>query len=77
MNSSKQRHLSIRHRLALANSSFSEIARNLNLSHTTVIAVSNGRSRSARVATEIANALSTKPHNLWPEIYPPQGDDEP
>ncbi|WP_226554814.1 helix-turn-helix domain-containing protein [Celeribacter naphthalenivorans] len=69
MNNTKKRHLTIRHKLALKGSSFSEIARSLGVSHTTVTAVSNGRSRSLRVADAIANKLGTTPHVLWPEIY--------
>lgn len=69
MNSTKQRHLTIRHKLALEGSSFSEISRSLGVSHTTVLAISNGRSRSLRVASAIASKLGTTPHALWPEIY--------
>lgn len=75
MHNQKQRHLEIRHRLSLAGSSFSAIARSLDVSHTAVLAVSNGRSRSQRIAVSISTVLETTPEILWPEIYEEQCED--
>ncbi|MDX8347400.1 helix-turn-helix domain-containing protein [Cognatiyoonia sp. IB215446] len=57
-------------RLQLANSSFNEIARELGLSHSTVLDVSNSRGVSMKVAQAIAEKIGSSPDELWPGKYP-------
>lgn len=67
------RHLEIRHGLNLAGTSFSEIARMLKVSHTTVNNVSRSKTRSARIEQAIASALGKKPCEIWPEYFEGKG----
>lgn len=62
-------HMKIRHMLERKGITFSSIGRRMELSHTTIIAVSQGRSRSRRVEAEIANELGVQPADLWPDRY--------
>ena len=64
-----EKHRNIKHRLENKRVSFSAIARRLELSHTTIIAVSQGRSRSRRVEAELASELGVKPVDLFPDRY--------
>jgi len=65
----KERHLKIKYELQKAGSSFNQIARDLGISHSTVLAVSNSRGVSARVQDAIAEKLGVSPSELWPERY--------
>ena len=65
----KNLHDLIKSRLHAAGSSFSEIARELNRSTTTVITVSQGRCRSRFVEEAIANKLGTDAKSLWPHRF--------
>lgn len=65
----RENHIIIKHRLELRGVSFSEIGRRLGVTHSIVIATSQGRSRSMRVEEGIANILECKPCELWPDRY--------
>lgn len=65
----REKHLETKCALEKRNLSFSKIARSLGLSHTTVLAVSIGRSRSKRVEAAIASALDKSPAEIWPDRY--------
>lgn len=62
-------HERIKTRLRLADSSFAKIARELEVTCTTVTAVSQGRARSRRIEERIASVLKTTPERLWPDRY--------
>jgi lambda repressor-like predicted transcriptional regulator len=66
----KARHLKTKFLLQSAGSNFNEIARELGLSHSTVLSVSNSRSISARVQELIAEKVGVHPGEIWPERYP-------
>ena len=66
----RDRHLQTKYELQRAGSSFNEIARELGVSHSTVLAVSNRRAVSARVQEAIARKLGVSPAEIWPERYP-------
>lgn len=70
LDATKVKHLEIKMRLQLVNSSFNEIARELGLSHSTVLDVSNSRGVSMKVAQAIANKIGSSPDELWPGKYP-------
>lgn len=70
LDATKVKHLEIKMRLQLVNSSFNEIARELGLSHSTVLDVSNSRGVSIRVAQAIADKIGSSPGELWPGKYP-------
>lgn len=65
----RDRHLQTKYELQRAGSSFNEIARELGVSHSTVLAVSNRRAVSARVQEAIARKLGVSPAQIWPERY--------
>jgi Ner family transcriptional regulator len=62
-------HEMIRARLRLAGTSFSDIARELNITPASVSLVSQGRRRSKKVAWVIAVKLGTTPNQIWPTFY--------
>ncbi|WP_441347445.1 helix-turn-helix domain-containing protein [Shimia sp. MMG029] len=66
----KARHLKTKFLLQKAGSNFNEIARELDLSHSTVLSVSNSRSVSKRVQALIAEKIGVHPATIWPERYP-------
>lgn len=70
MDDTKVKHLEIKMRLQLVNSSFNEIARELGLSHSTILDVSNSRGVSLKVAQAIASKIGSDPDELWPGKYP-------
>ncbi|KIC43455.1 hypothetical protein RA27_05305 [Ruegeria sp. ANG-R] len=61
--------MKIKYELQKAGSSFIRVARDLGISHSTVLAVSNSRGVSARVQDSIAEKLGVSPSELWPERY--------
>lgn len=69
MKTARDRHLKTKYELQRAGSSFNEIARELGVSHSTVLAVSNRRAVSARVQEAIARKLGVSPAQIWPERY--------
>ena len=73
MQPAKEKHLRLKYELQKADSSFSEIARELGVTHSTVLAVSNSKGVSARVQQAIADKLGVSPSELWPERYPEKG----
>lgn len=68
----KARHLRTKYLLQCANSNFNEVARELGLSHSTVLSVSNSRSVSSKVQELIAEKIGVHPREIWPERYPEQ-----
>ncbi|MBO9409669.1 helix-turn-helix domain-containing protein [Shimia sp. R9_1] len=66
----KARHLRTKFLLQSAGSNFNEVARELGLSHSTVLSVSNSRSVSAKVQELIAKKIGVHPGEIWPERYP-------
>ena len=73
----RDRHLRTKFELQRAGSSFNEIARELGVSHSTVLAVSNGRGVSARVQEAIARKIGGSPAEIWPERYPDEVEEQP
>lgn len=69
MHLDKTAHTSIKMQLHDVGSSFSQIARELSLSPTTVITASQGKCTSIRVLRAIAQKLNSTPEQLWPERY--------
>lgn len=63
------RHKKIRQQLRAVGSSFSKVARELQLSPVTVVTASLGRCTSRRVEEAIAQKLATTPEELWPEHH--------
>lgn len=66
----KARHLRTKYLLQSADSNFNEVARELGLSHSTVLSVSNSKSVSAKVQELIAEKIGVHPREIWPERYP-------
>ncbi|WP_460275914.1 helix-turn-helix domain-containing protein [Celeribacter sp. ULVN23_4] len=66
----REKHARIRYELSLCGLTLAEIARRAEVSVSSVSAVSLGKSRSARIETILAHALSTCPEALFPERYP-------
>lgn len=66
-------HYGIKMRLHAVGSSFSQIARELGLSTTTVITASQGKCTSRRVELAIAEKLGSNPEQLWPSRYLEKG----
>ena len=64
-----KRHELLKMRLHLAGSSLAQIAKELQVTPTTVTAVSRGRTRSRRIEAAIAAQLDDSPAKLWPERY--------
>ena len=62
-------HEMVRARLRLAGTSFSDIARELNITPASVSLVSQGRRRSRKVERTIAAKLGTTPEQIWPAFY--------
>lgn len=75
MNVDIQAHEKIKFELRSIGQSLAKIARNLELSQSTVTQVSQGRHRSRRVETSIAAALGTTPEQLFPDRYSEQKED--
>lgn len=71
------RRLEIRHQLNLAGSSFTALARGLNLTVSTVQTVASGRTRSARVEKAIADTIGKELWEIWPEYYSDQAGEMP
>lgn len=69
MNVDNAAHQNVKRKLHAIDSSFAQIARELNRSVTTVITVSQGKCTSKLVAEAIASKLNTSPENLWPQRY--------
>ncbi|MGC5799008.1 helix-turn-helix domain-containing protein [Sphingomonas sp. NFX23] len=65
----EKRHARIKAALQLKGSSLSAVARDLNVTATTVSTVSRGFRRSRRIESRIATELGCKPEDLWPERY--------
>lgn len=63
----REKHAKVRYLLALAGSSFSDVAANLGVSPSTVSAVSLGRSRSRRIEAELSKRTGVPETELWPE----------
>ena len=70
MQPDKAKHLRLKYELQKAGTSFSAIARELGVTHSTVLAVSNSKSVSARVQQAIGDKLGISPAELWPDRYP-------
>lgn len=69
MNVDYAAHQSIKRKLHAIDSSFAQIARELNRSVTTVITVSQGKCTSRHVEKAIALKLGSSPETLWPQRY--------
>lgn len=69
MHRGQKQHERIKMRLRLAGSSLAAVARELGVSSTTVIIVSQGMRRSRRIEALIADKLHTTPQRLWPDRY--------
>ncbi|AIN83999.1 MULTISPECIES: helix-turn-helix domain-containing protein [Brucella] len=67
-----ERHDLIKRRLRARGITFVEIANELGVSTVAVSRVCQGRARSARVQTAIAQKLGVEPSSLWPERYEKQ-----
>jgi lambda repressor-like predicted transcriptional regulator len=65
----KTAHERVKIALALHKSSFSEIARELDVAPATVAMVSQGYRRSRRIENAIADAIGTSPEMIWPTRY--------
>ncbi len=77
LRTNRDMHLETKFALQRVGSSFNEIARELGISHSTVLAVSNRRAVSARVQEAIARKLGVSPASIWPERYPNGEEDQP
>lgn len=64
-----KRHEDIKIKLGERGSSFRTIARELNVSHTSVITVSRSQRRSKMIEKAIADKIGRLPQNIWPEKY--------
>lgn len=69
MTPDREIHEDIKQRLKSVGSSFSKVARELGVTHTTVTTVSMGYRTSAKVQNGIARALGVSPDELWPDRY--------
>jgi Ner family transcriptional regulator len=65
----EKRHARIKAALQLKGRSLSAVARDLNVTPTTVSTVSRGFRRSRRVESKIATELGCNAEDLWPERY--------
>lgn len=65
----EKRHARIKAALQLKGSSLSAVARDLNVTPTTVSTVSRGFRRSRRIESRIAAELGFRAEVLWPERY--------
>ncbi len=65
----EKRHARIKAALQLKGRSLSAVARDLNVTPTTVSTVSRGFRRSRRIETKIAAELGCTAEDLWPERY--------
>lgn len=63
----REKHAKVKYLLALAGSSFSDVAARLGVSASTVSAVSLGRSRSRRIEAELSKRTGVPEVELWPE----------
>jgi len=59
----------VKARVRLAGSSFSAIARELSVSHSSVTVVSQGYRNSTRILSAIASKLGEEPKAIWPERF--------
>lgn len=66
-----RQHQRIKESLRLRGTSLSKIARELDVTPTTVTTVCQGFRRSRRIEGAIADALGIAAENLWPDRYPP------
>ena len=73
MQPEKAKRLRLKNELQKVGTSFSAIARELGVTHSTVLAVSNSKGVSARVQQAIAYKLGVAPSELWPDRYPENG----
>ncbi len=64
-----KRHDRIKAALQLRGRSLSSVARDLNVTPTTVSIVSRGFRTSRRIESKIASELGCKAEELWPERY--------
>ncbi|AVL53630.1 DNA-binding protein [Roseobacter denitrificans] len=63
------RHEAIKRGLRELGISFGALARELDVSKTSVVTVSQGHRRSHRIQEAIANKLGTRPEDLFPDRY--------
>ena len=64
-----KQHEWIKSQLRLMGSSLAEIARELDLTPTTVTIVSQGQRRSQRIESAISSKLGVPAATLWPDKY--------
>ena len=69
MRGALRQHEKIKYWLRLKGISLAQIARELNVTPTTVTTVSQGTSRSRRIEAAIAGHLGMGPSRLWPDRY--------
>ena len=69
MRGALRQHEKIKYWLRLKGVSLAQIARELNVTPTTVTTVSQGTTRSRRIEAAIAEHLGMTPARLWPERY--------
>lgn len=67
-------HEHIKWALGVRGTSFSEVARSLDVSATSVSLVSKGRSRSKRIEEALAKETGFTPAQLWPFHYCEQAE---
>lgn len=64
----------IKSRLRIIGSSFTKIARSLEVSVSSVSLVASGKHRSKRIEEAICQALGEQPEDIWPEKYSEDND---
>ncbi|WP_140418227.1 helix-turn-helix domain-containing protein [Haematobacter massiliensis] len=69
MEADMRSHLAVKRMLKASGLSFSEVARQMGRTTTTVLTASMGRCRSRPAEIAIATALGTTPEALWPHRY--------
>lgn len=69
MTPAQRQHRRVKESLRLRGSSLSAIARQLDVSASTVTIVSQGHRRSHRIESAIAEALGLTPAEVWPDRY--------
>lgn len=60
----------IKAELRIAGFSLVDVAKDLNVSHTTLRLVMHGAGTSRRVATRIGEIIGRSPNEIWPGKYP-------
>ncbi len=63
------RHERLKFELRLRGQSLASVARQLDVTQSTVSMVSKGKNRSRRIERALANALETTPEQLFPDRY--------